>query len=514
MALPSRPPCRAIIIGGGVSGIAMACRLRRDFNLNDYCIYDRQAGLGGTWWANIYPGCAVDIPGFCYSYSFAPNPDFTQMFPPQEEILNYLSTVVKQYCVNQHFTGGVEWTGATWHEKTQTWSVTLQDIQTNEVFTQECQILISAVGGLVNPQELKIPGAEQFQGEIIHTAKWKTGFDLTNKRVAVIGNGASAAQLVPAIIHEAKSVTQFMRTPHHIVDASNHQISPEWRFLLRRIPLLLYLIRLILFLYMEITWFRFQNNKLGKIGRASVEYRSRKYVQDKAPESYLDLLIPTYEFGCRRRVFDRGYLGCLHKPNMRLTNDPIMQINSNSILTFSGEEIFVDAILLANGFALTHYDVELRGRHGKTRAQHWKEYGHKATYRSIAMHGFPNFFYILGPNSGRLYTSTIQIVESEVEMVIKAIKPILESRASAVEVKASSEKEYDTKLHQAIDKTVHSSLCGSYFIDKTTEKNWFVYPWNSFHLWWSTYWDSSGDWESREDWGGGIDRGREILSTG
>ncbi|KAL6228819.1 hypothetical protein BDW75DRAFT_226168 [Aspergillus navahoensis] len=500
MALPSRPPCRAIIIGGGVSGIAMACRLRRDFNLNDYCIYDRQAGLGGTWWANIYPGCAVDIPGFCYSYSFAPNPDFTQMFPPQEEILNYLSTVVKQYCVNQHFTGGVEWTGATWHEKTQTWSVTLQDIQTNEVFTQECQILISAVGGLVNPQELKIPGAEQFQGEIIHTARWKTGFDLTNKRVAVIGNGASAAQLVPAIIHEAKSVTQFMRTPHHIVNASNHQISPEWRFLLRRIPLLLYLIRLILFLYMEITWFRFQNNKLGKIGRVSVECRSRKYVQDKAPESYLDLLIPTYEFGCRRRIFDRGYLDCLHKPNMRLTNDPIRQIKSNSILTFSGEEIFVDAILLANGFALTHYDVELRGRHGKTRAQHWKEYGHKATYKSIAMHGFPNFFYILGPNSGRLYTSTIQIVESEVEMVIKAIKPILESRASAVEVKASSEKEYDTKLHQAVDKTVHSSLCGSYFIDQTTEKNWFVYPWNSFHLWWSTYWGSSGDWEYQHNY--------------
>jgi cation diffusion facilitator CzcD-associated flavoprotein CzcO len=127
------------------------------------------------------------------------------MFPPQEEILNYLSTVVQQYCVNQHFTGGVEWTGATWHEKTQTWSVTLQDIQTNEVFTQECQILISAVGGLVNPQELKIPGAEQFQGEIIHTAKWKTGFDLTNKRVAVIGNGGKC----PILLHfTPKAVTK------------------------------------------------------------------------------------------------------------------------------------------------------------------------------------------------------------------------------------------------------------------------------------------------------------------
>ncbi|KAL4862954.1 hypothetical protein BDV12DRAFT_178125 [Aspergillus spectabilis] len=495
MGLPSRPPCRVIIIGGGVSGIAMACRLRRHFNLNDYCIYDRQTGLGGTWWANTYPGCAVDIPGFCYSYSFAPNPNFTQMFPPQEEILNYLTSVVRQYRVDQHFTGGVEWTGATWNEKTQTWLVTLENIETKQVFAQECQILISAVGGLVNPQELKIPGAETFRGEIIHTARWKAGADLTDKHVAVIGNGASAAQLVPAIIHQAKSVTQFMRTPHHIVNASNHQISPEWRVLLRRIPLLLYLIRLILFLYMEITWFRFQNNKLGKIGRASVENKSRNYVQDTAPESYWDLLIPTYEFGCRRRIFDRGYLSTLHSPNMHLTNTPITSITPTGIITSSGEEIPIDTILLANGFALTHYNVDIRGRHGKTREQHWKEYGHKATYKSIAMAEFPNFFYVLGPNSGRLYTSTIQIIESEVEMVIKAIRPILLNQASAVEVKATSERAYDAKLHQAIDKTVHSSLCGSYFIDQTTDKNWFVYPWSSLHLWRSTYWGSSGDWE-------------------
>jgi cation diffusion facilitator CzcD-associated flavoprotein CzcO len=127
---------------------------------------------------------------------------------------------------------------------------------------------------------------------------------------------------------------------------------------------------------------------------------------------------PTIWLSCRRlltkpqrRIFDRGYLSTLHEPNMRLTSTPITSITSNSVITSSGEEIPVDAILLANGFALTHYDVELRGRYGKTREQHWKEYGHKATYKSIAMHGFPNFFYVLGPNSGRLYTSTIQIIE-------------------------------------------------------------------------------------------------------
>ncbi|KAJ5802448.1 uncharacterized protein N7503_004898 [Penicillium pulvis] len=518
MALPSRAPSRVIIIGGGVSGIAMACRLKTDYCLHDICIYDRQDGLGGAWWANTYPGCAVDIPGFCYSFSFAPNPDFTKLFPSQVEVLDYLSTVVKQYGIDENFIGGIEWVDASWNEKIQTWLVTLRDIQKDMLFTQECQTLISAVGGLVNPQELRIPGVEQFQGNIIHTARWDATVDLANKNVAVIGNGgeesapsyftsanvqqhaASAIQLVPEVLKEARSVTQFARllqTPHHIVEGNNYDISPEWRETFRSFPLLLYLIRLVLFLYMEITWLHFQNNRLGRIGRASVAKKSREYVQNAAPESYWDLLIPKYEFGCKRRIFDRGYLASLRQSNMRLTDDPIVEITANSVITRSGEELFVDTILLANGFALTHYDTNLKGRKGITRQQHWEEYGHKATFKTIAMHGFPNFFYILGPNSGRLYTSTIQIIESQVGVVTDLMKPILLKQASSVEVRADSQREFDIQLHEAIDKTVHSTSCGSYFIDKGTEKNWFVYPWNTIHLWLSTVWSPSSDWNYR-----------------
>ncbi|KAJ5725207.1 uncharacterized protein N7483_006564 [Penicillium malachiteum] len=494
MALPSRSPCRVMIIGGGVSGIAMACRLKEVYGLDDLCIYDRQEGLGGAWWANTYPGCAVDIPGFCYSFSFAPNPDFTKLFPAQSEVLTYLSTVVRQYRIDEQFIGGTEWINAAWNEETETWLVTLRNNETGQ-FTQECKVLISAVGGLVNPQGLKVPGVETFQGEIIHTARWNHDVDLTNKHVAVIGNGASAVQLVPAILNRVKSVTQFMRTPHHIVKGDNYDISPEWRNTFHQFPLILWLIRIAIFLWMEITWFRFQNNKLGQIGRAQVEKRSREYVQKSAPESYWDMLIPKYEFGCKRRVFDRGYLATLEDSKMRLTDDPIVEIKPNSIVTRSGEEVHVDAILLANGFALTHYDVDIKGRNGKTRAQHWKEYGHKATFNTIAMNGFPNFFYILGPNSGRLYTSTIQIIESQVDMVLRIMEPIMLQKASSVEVKASSEREYDVKLHDAIGRTVHSTLCGSYFIDKNTDKNWFVYPWNTFHLWLSTLQNPSDHWD-------------------
>lgn len=154
------------------------------------------------------PGCAVDIPGFCYSYSFASKPDFTQMFPPQAEILQYLLTVAKEYSVDQHFKGGMEWIAADWQEKSHTWVVTLKDIQTNQSFKQECQVLISAVGGLVNPQEISIPGAERFQGTIVHTARWKKGLDLTNKHVAVIGNGGEQVLIGSVVVSLGSRMTR------------------------------------------------------------------------------------------------------------------------------------------------------------------------------------------------------------------------------------------------------------------------------------------------------------------
>lgn len=167
------------------------------------------------------PGCAVDIPGFCYSYSFASKPDFTQMFPPQAEILQYLLTVAKEYSVDQHFKGGMEWIAADWQEKSKTWVVILKDIQTRQSFKQECQVLISAVGGLVNPQEINIPGAERFQGAIIHTSRWKNGFDLTNKHVAVIGNGGKQLLICSALVSLESRVTG--DSLRHASGTSHHQ---------------------------------------------------------------------------------------------------------------------------------------------------------------------------------------------------------------------------------------------------------------------------------------------------
>ncbi|CAI7668208.1 unnamed protein product [Penicillium discolor] len=398
---------KVLIIGAGFSGLATACQLRREHNCDDYVIYDRSPAPGGTWWANKYPGCAVDIPAVFYSLSFAPNPDFSKVYPPQAEILEYFNKVADEFDVSRHIVRNTEWEGAYWQDVTNSWLVKLKDLSTGQTFYHECKILISAVGALVNPNRFGIPGVETFEGDIVHTAAWKADLSLHQKDVIVVGNGCSAAQLIPAIAKQAGSITQFIR----------------------------------------------------------------------------------------RRVFDNSrYISCLQQSNIHLTDDPIVKISSHSIFTKSGQEYPADAILLATGFALTQYEVELVGRNGRTRDEHWGNFGYKEAYKSVAMSGFPNFFYVLGPNSGKGHTSAIYCIENYVNLVMKVIAPVLQDRASFVEVKPDSEKDYNENLHAKIATTIFNSSCGSYFIDYKSQKNWFIYPWNSFVMWYSTHWGRSDDW--------------------
>ncbi|KAK1140889.1 hypothetical protein N8T08_009762 [Aspergillus melleus] len=459
MTIYSQPPTTAIIIGAGFSGLTMACQLKRVFDLEDFYIYDRTEGMGGTWWNNTYPGCAVDIPAICYSLSFAPNPNFSKLFPSQPEILDYVNNVAAQYDVHYHFTGSTEWRGAQWRESTKSWTVTFEDLPTGKIFTQRCKILISGVGGLVNPNDFDVPGAQTFKGDIVHTARWNPNLDLTGKHVAVVGNGCSAAQLVPAIADQTKSVTQFMRTPHHIMPSQNYEISETWRIIFRYVPGLLFIVRLLMFLYMESGFFQFGKSKAESLSRKNSAQLSANHVRNTAPEKYWDLLTPKFEFGCKRRVFDHGYLASLNKDNIRLTDDRIASITENSVVTESGDEIYAHAIILATGFALTQWDVDIRGRKGISRKQHWEQYGSKAAFQSIAMSDFPNFFTLIGPNSGRAHTSTLLSIESYTNLILSVIEPVIRGSAHSVEVKASSERQFNRDVHSALEQTVQNTSC-------------------------------------------------------
>ncbi|RAH51119.1 flavin-containing monooxygenase [Aspergillus brunneoviolaceus CBS 621.78] len=384
MALPSKPATTVIIIGAGFSGVAMGCQLTRNYHLEDYCIYDRCSGIGD-------PGCGVDIPAISYSLSFAKNSSYTKLFPEQSEVLDYISGVARTYGVDRHFVGNVEWKGATWKEDTQTWLLQFEDLQTGRHFMQACRILISAVGGVVNPHPFTVPGVERFKGPIVHTAEWRSDIDLRYKHVAVIGN--------ETIIDEVKTITHFMRTPHYLIPTENHDIPPLWRRLL-----------------CYTAWPQFNKTRWGSRTRQKSVQRSLNYPRSAqilmmGLGRYWDLLNPSYEFGCKRRVFDQGYLPCLQRDNIRLTDDPIVEILPTSIRTQSGAQISTDVIIIATGFSLIQYDTPLYGRESISRQQHWQELGSKMAFESVAMHGFPNFFYILGPNSGRAHTSILFSIE-------------------------------------------------------------------------------------------------------
>ncbi|CAG8197738.1 unnamed protein product [Penicillium nalgiovense] len=505
---------KVLIIGAGFSGLATACQLRREHNCHDYIIYDRSSAPGGTWWANRW--CAVDIPAVFYSLSFAPNPDFSKVYPPQAEILEYFNKVADKYDVSRHIVQNTEWEGAYWQDLTSSWVVKLKNLTTGQTFYHDCKILISAVGALVNPNRFGVPGVEDFKGDIVHTAAWKEDMSLHQKDAIVVGNGCSAAQLIPAIAKEARSITQFIRTPQFYLQNENRQIDDNWKFVFRYVPGALRLVRLAVFLYLESTAVRFSINPHGNKARNISSERSKAYIQSNAPgEFHPRRLI------CRRIFDNNKYISCLQASNVHLTDDPIVEISSHSIFTKSGQEYPADAILLATGFALTQYDVELVGRNGQTRNEHWDNFGYKEAYKSTAMSGFPNFFYVLGPNSGKGHTSTIYSIESYVNLIMKVIAPVIQDRCSFVEVKPESEKDYNVNLHEKIAKTIFNSSCGSvsrnipysscwdciylihssqYFIDYKTKKNWFIYPWNSFVMWYSTHWGNLDDWTYDVRW--------------
>ncbi|KAF7588009.1 hypothetical protein BBP40_006438 [Aspergillus hancockii] len=481
-----RPFVPIVIIGGGFSGIGMACQLKRKFNYPDYIIYDRAAEKD--------PGCAVDIPAPMYSYSFAPNPWFSKLFPPQEEILRYIQQVAEEYDVPRHFVPRVEWKGASWQEKTNTWIVQLVNLATHEEFAQECRILVSAVGIFSTPNICDIPGVELFQGEVIHTAQW-TPTNLKGKDIIIIGNGSSATQLLPAVMDDAKTVTQFIRTPQY------YQLRPDplIPLLLQRIffffPPVLYLLRILLFLRVESSFFYTRKGWFGAKARKQATLTSREYIRSTAPKEYWEHLMPSYEYACKRIVLDCRYVKSLQAANVHLTNDPIIRIQSNSIITQSGATYPADIILLATGFDLTQFKPEVRGRAGESVQDRWGRLGHRKAFQSIAMHGFPNFFSIAGPNSTRLYTSFIFAIENYVDLILHTITPIMENRAAYVEVKEASQAQYYQALQRDLDLTVYNGPCRSYVIDRETGQNSIIFPWNSFKLWLLTHFNDRGrDW--------------------
>ncbi|KAL1796106.1 hypothetical protein ACET3X_006330 [Alternaria dauci] len=410
------------------------------------------------------PGAAADIPGAVYQISFAPEPKFSRAFPMWNELHDYIEKVADQFNIVPHVKFSMSWKESVWVPESSCWRVILRDCTTGNTFTQMCKVLISATGHLVNPKQLEVQGKPVFKGKIVHSS--------------------TAVQLVPGILNHVKECTQIQRAPQWILHRPNPKIPITILQLLTRVPFLFTILRTVLFAVAE-SFFHILGKKIPQM--------SRKYLQQhEVPEEYYDLLTPSYRPGCKRLVFAPEYLECLKDPKMHLIQDEIAFLRETALVTRSGKEYACDILILAHGFESETFTFPLKGRNGTTPDDHWAVAGGPSCYKGIAMHDFPNFFMIRGPNMASGHNSVIWYIEATVELILNVITPLLRGELNHVEVTAEAESKYVDKVQAACRRGVWGSGCHTYYV---TENGWnhTMYPWNSYSLWWFRF-------VNKQDW--------------
>ncbi|KAK2834973.1 hypothetical protein FQN49_006729 [Arthroderma sp. PD_2] len=450
-------------IGAGLSATALGATLKRWYQIDDIRIFERRPAAGGTWEANTYPGCACDVPSALYSFSFALNPNWTKLMPLSKEIREYHEGVIDAYNLRDRITVSTAVIKCIWQENCSRWLLFLKDVETGREFTHECQVLFSAIGLLAEPRMCDFPGQESFKGHIFHSARWNHDVSLEGKNVVVIGNGCTATQIVPAIANGVKSLTQIVRSKHWIMPSINFRYHPIMPWIFRNIPLTMRLWRFLVYLGAEQAFPMFYMTERATVLRQKKRARTEKFMRSSAPEKYHDVLIPDFEIGCKRRIFDSGYLKSLHNENLLLTDSKLLQIAPDGLRTSDGF-VPADVIVLATGFDTKKYlseNMAIFGRGGKSIGEHWAEYGGPEAYNSSAMHGFPNFFMVLGPNTATGHTSALMATENAVNYALRILKPVLTGNATSVEVKQEAESIYVDKVHAALKDTVFHSGCRS-----------------------------------------------------
>ena len=494
---PSSTKPRAIIIGSGVAGIALACRLRSQIHFENFVIYERERELGGTWFLNTYPGVGCDVDSHLYSFSFNPNPDWSRRFAEQDEILAYLNNTVDKFGVRPHLRLGFEVVEASWVEAKGVWRVGLRDIATKHTFWEEAEILVSCVGSISIPKDCTIPGVENYKGDIWHSARWNHQYELQGKNVAVVGNGCSAAQLVPHVVRNAANVTQFQRSAQWINERPNSDFTAAQKWCFRYIPFANKIYRFYLWKNTDALHHLYTSTTAKSVkARAEATELARQYMKDTAPEKYHDILIPKFPLGCKRRIFDPGYLASLHSSNIELTTETILEFTETGLRT-DKRSIDFDAVILSTGFKIQEFlsPITIRGKDNITINTHWKNTHGAQAYKSTFVTGFPNFAMVFGPNAFPAHNSVIYTNEVQVEYIIKSIfTPILKGSFATIDVKASAENHDANTIQQKLKDMVWSSGCSNWNLD-SSGRNTTNYHDETWKFWWQLWWPVWKDFE-------------------
>jgi cation diffusion facilitator CzcD-associated flavoprotein CzcO len=447
---------RVAILGAGLAGIGMAIRLRQQA-IEDFVIIEREDDLGGTWYVNTYPGCQCDVPSVLYSFSFAPNPDWTRSFAPQPEIEEYIRTCATAYDVKRFIRFGHDVSGLRWDEGDRRWEIaTDQGVITADV-------VVLGTGPLSEPSLPDITGIERFEGTIFHSAEWRHDHDLTGKRVAAIGTGASAIQFVPQIQPTVEHLDVFQRTPPWIVPRPDRPFASWERLLYRRVPLAQRALRAAIYWARELMVLGMVKDP--RLAKPAERVAAKHLAHQVSDPDLRSRLTPSFAFGCKRILLSDDYYPALTQANVDLVTEPIQEVRAGSIVTADGVDHEVDTIILGTGFQAAEPPVArmIRGRDGRTMAEHWSD-GAQA-YLGTSVSGFPNLFMITGPNTGLGHTSMIFMMESQFNYIVDAVEQMRAGGLSSVDVRGDVVGAYNQRLQSKLKGSVWNSGCASWYLD-------------------------------------------------
>jgi len=459
-ALPQH--AHVVIIGCGLAGMAAAIGLLRAGE-PDVVVLERAAEIGGTWRDNTYPGCACDVPSHLYSLSYAPRPDWSRSFATQDEIQSHLISTSTRFGVRKLVRFGAELQQARWDADGLRW------LLTTTLGELSADVLVSATGPLSEPSVPTIAGLELFRGTAFHSARWDHGRDLAG-RVAVVGTGASAIQLVPHVQRTAAHLTVFQRTPPWVLPRRDRRIFEAEKVLFRKVPALQRLVRA------GIYWGR-ESWVLGFTGRvpflALVERRGRALLARTITDAALrQALTPTFSLGCKRVLQSNDYYPALAQDNVTVSTDRVVEVRPHAVVTVDARgtltEHPTDTLIFCTGFRVTDPPVAHRvtGTDGRTLAQHWAEQGMQA-YLGLGVTGFPNYFQLVGPNTGLGHSSIIIMIEAQVKYLIDLLAQMRLHDVAAVEPRSDVQQAYNEKLQRAMARTVWSTGgCSSWYLDR------------------------------------------------
>ena len=434
------------VVGAGFGGIGVGVALRRA-GLTDFVILERAGAVGGTWRDKTYPGCACDVPSHVYSYSFAPNPGWSHSFSRQDEIWRYLEDVTDRYQVRGHVRFGAEVTEARWDQAAVRWR-----LQTSRG-ALTADVMVVATGPLSEPSVPDIPGLDGFPGQVIHSARWNHDWHLAGQRVAVVGTGASAVQIVPEIQPQVSSLTLFQRTPAWVLPRRDRPVSPARQRLYARVPAAQKLLRLGLYLSREVTVGAFVRRPwlLRKAQRIALAHMDRSITDPDLRAR----LTPDYIMGCKRILLSDDFYPALARPNVQLVASGLAKVDGLVLIAQDGTACEADAIIFATGFRVTDLPMAQRilGAGGVSLADAWR--GDMAALRGTTVSGFPNMCLVIGPNTGLGHNSMIYIIESQLSYIRDFVTTVASlAGAAALDARADSQQRWNAGLQRRMARSV------------------------------------------------------------